>query len=236
MPVIPRSGKLWSAGKMADNEPGAVSPQAEPRLLSMRMVAAELRVSQQWLKYWLVANPVDEAGLSFYVPIGRRWKFERRDIERILNHMRLLEGARLGMSTKSKVKLAGLLSQLGNVTYESRLKAREEERRQGLTERAGLLGAGVQPPVTSEAILRKLREPRPFRPRHQRPETAEENRARLGYTDENGNVRKIVAGLGAGKVRVIAPDGRRWTEDAKPSDPAPWQRKRKLKLTPPTDT
>jgi hypothetical protein len=50
--------------------------------------------------------------------------------------------------------------------------------------------------------------------------TPEQARARDGYTDESGNVRKIVAGLGAGKVRVIAPDGRKWVEDVRPTDPA----------------
>jgi hypothetical protein len=42
------------------------------------------------------------------------------------------------------------------------------------------------------------------------------------------------AATGAGKVRVTAPDGRKWTEDAKPTDPASWQRKRPFKpWTPP---
>ena len=51
-------------------------------------------------------------------------------------------------------------------------------------------------------------------------ETAEQDRARVGYTDENGDYRKIIAGLRARQVRVTAPDGRKWTEDAKPSVPA----------------
>lgn len=40
---------------------------------------------------------------------------------------------------------------------------------------------------------------------------------------------------GDGKVEVIAPDGRKWFEDAKPTDPKSWQKKRELKpRTPPT--
>jgi hypothetical protein len=61
--------------------------------------------------------------------------------------------------------------------------------------------------------------------RHTDPEP---DRARWGYTDEDGNHRKIVAGIGAGKVRVTAPDGRKWIEDTKETDPASWQRKRKF--------
>jgi hypothetical protein len=61
--------------------------------------------------------------------------------------------------------------------------------------------------------------------RHTDPEP---DRARWGYTDKDGNHRKIVAGIGAGKVRVRAPDGCKWIEDAKETDPASWQRKRKF--------
>ena len=50
-------------------------------MLTIKEAATELRVSQQWLKYWLVENPVDETGVPFYVPMGSRWKFEQRDIE-----------------------------------------------------------------------------------------------------------------------------------------------------------
>jgi hypothetical protein len=82
-------------------------------ILSIKKAAAELSVSPQWLKYWLVENPVDAAGVPFYVPMGRRWKFQQQDIERILAHMRALESARLGLSGKSKARLAGLLSQIG---------------------------------------------------------------------------------------------------------------------------
>jgi pimeloyl-ACP methyl ester carboxylesterase len=36
--------------------------------------------------------------------MGRRWKFERQDVDRILAHMRKLESARLGQSGKSKAR------------------------------------------------------------------------------------------------------------------------------------
>ena len=52
-------------------------------LLTINEAAAELRVSRRWLEYWLVENPVDPAGVPFYVPMGRRKKFAREDIERI---------------------------------------------------------------------------------------------------------------------------------------------------------
>jgi hypothetical protein len=81
-------------------------------MLTIKEAAAELRVSQ-WLKYWLVENPVDVAGVPFYVRTGRRLKFEARDIDRILAHLRRLESVRLGLSGQSKARLAGLLSQVG---------------------------------------------------------------------------------------------------------------------------
>jgi hypothetical protein len=36
--------------------------------------------------------------------MGRRWKFERQDVDRILAHMRKLESSRLGQSGKSKAR------------------------------------------------------------------------------------------------------------------------------------
>jgi len=94
-------------------------------LLTIKEVAAELRVSQQWLKYWLVQNPVDEAGVTFYVPMGSRWKFERQDVERILAHMRMLESARLGHSAKSKARLAGLLTRTYGANYQDLVRMRD---------------------------------------------------------------------------------------------------------------
>jgi hypothetical protein len=34
-------------------------------LLTLKEAAAELRVSKQWLQYWLVEHPVDAAGVPF---------------------------------------------------------------------------------------------------------------------------------------------------------------------------
>jgi hypothetical protein len=99
-------------------------------MLTIKEAAAELRVSQQWLKYWLVENPVDAAGVPFYVRMGSRLKFEQRDIERILAHMRQLESARLGLSGQSKARLAGLLSQVGvSGGYDELVRMREASKR-----------------------------------------------------------------------------------------------------------
>jgi hypothetical protein len=68
------------------------------------------------------------------------------------------------------------------------------------------------------------------------PEAPEQDRARYGYTDEKGNFRRIVAGLRAGEIRVTGPDGRKWVENTKPTDPASWQRKRPFKPRKPTAT
>jgi hypothetical protein len=95
-------------------------------LLTIKEAAAALRVSQQWLKYWLVDNPVDAAGVPFYVRMGSRLKFEPKDIERILDHLRLLEATRLGPSIKAKARLAGLLSQVG---YDHLVAVREAAER-----------------------------------------------------------------------------------------------------------
>jgi DNA-binding transcriptional MerR regulator len=106
-------------------------------MLTIKEAAAELRVSKQWLQYWLAANPVDVAGVPFYVPMGNRKRFEPRDLDRISAHMRNLEAARLGPSVKSKVRLIGLMSQLGGgVTYDDRLRMREEELRKKEAEKA----------------------------------------------------------------------------------------------------
>jgi hypothetical protein len=115
-------------------------------MLTIKEAAAKLRVSQQWLKYWLVENPVDAAGVPFYVRMGSRMKFEQRDIERILAHMRQLESARLGLSGKSKARLAGLLSQIGGgVTYEERLRIREEDKRKKEAEKRARQPRGRPP-------------------------------------------------------------------------------------------
>jgi hypothetical protein len=86
-------------------------------LLTIKEVAAALSVSAQWLKYWLVDNPVDAAGTPFYVRIGRRLKFEPKDVDRILAHLRQLEATRLGPSIKAKARLAGLMSHVGGYDH-----------------------------------------------------------------------------------------------------------------------
>jgi hypothetical protein len=88
------------------------------------------------LNYWLVENPIDTAGVPFCVRTGSRKKFEPRDIERIIAHLRELEAARLGPSVKNKVRLVGLMAQVGGVTYEDLLRRREEEKRKKAEERA----------------------------------------------------------------------------------------------------
>lgn len=58
-------------------------------------VAAELRKTTRWLKQWLSENPVDEAGVPFYIPMGRTKTFELADIARIRAHIRRGEQCRL---------------------------------------------------------------------------------------------------------------------------------------------
>src|SRR5690349_14096203 len=58
-------------------------------------VAADLRKTPRWLKEWLAENPVDEAGVPFYVPMGRSKTFEPSDIARIRAHIRRGEQCRL---------------------------------------------------------------------------------------------------------------------------------------------
>jgi hypothetical protein len=99
-------------------------------MLTINEAAAELRVSRRWLEYWLAANPVDAAGVPFYVPMGRSKKFASTDIERMLAHMRDMEAARLGPGVKSKARLVGLMSShhLGG-GYDELVRRREAEKR-----------------------------------------------------------------------------------------------------------
>ena len=99
-------------------------------MLTIKEAAAELLMSQQWLAYWLAEHPVDAAGVPFYVPMGRRKRFEAQDIDRIRAHLRDLEAARLGPRVQSGAKLVGLLSHLGD--YQTLLKMREKEARRRL--------------------------------------------------------------------------------------------------------
>jgi hypothetical protein len=96
-------------------------------MLTIKEAAAALSVSPQWLKYWLVDNPVDAAGVPFYVRIGRRLKFEAKDIERIIAHLRVLEATRLGPSIKAKARLADLMVNVGGYDHQAALG--EEARR-----------------------------------------------------------------------------------------------------------
>jgi hypothetical protein len=98
-------------------------------LLKIKEVATQLGISAQTLKYWLVANPVDVDGVPLYIPIGRRWKFEERDIARILDHMRVLESTRLGFSIKAKARLAGLMSKVGNYDHAAAVVEAAERRK-----------------------------------------------------------------------------------------------------------
>jgi hypothetical protein len=98
-------------------------------LLTIKQAAAALSVSPQWLKYWLVDNPVDAAGVPFYLRMGSRLKFEPGDIERILTHLRDLEAARLGPSIKAKARLAGLMSRVGGYDHLVAVREAAEERK-----------------------------------------------------------------------------------------------------------
>jgi hypothetical protein len=104
-------------------------------MLTFNEVAAELRVSRRWLEYWLAEHPVDTAGIPFYVRTGRSKKFEFKDVERMLSHMRELERARLGPIVQSKVRPVGLMSQIGGVDYEQRVCDREAEKRKRSAEK-----------------------------------------------------------------------------------------------------
>ncbi|WP_213737079.1 hypothetical protein [Bradyrhizobium sp. dw_411] len=105
-------------------------------VLTINEAANELRVSRRWLEYWLAENPVDAAGVPFYLRMGRSKKFAATDIERMLAHMRELEAARLGPGVKGRARLVGLMSQIGGVTYEDRLLRRQEEKRKKDAEKA----------------------------------------------------------------------------------------------------
>ncbi|MCK1753821.1 hypothetical protein IVA78_00920 [Bradyrhizobium sp. 137] len=98
-------------------------------MLTIKEAAIALSVSPQWLKYWLVDNPVDAAGVPFYVRMGNRLKFEEKDVERILIHLRELEAARLGPSIKAKARLAGLMSHVGGYDHLAAVREAAESRK-----------------------------------------------------------------------------------------------------------
>ena len=134
-----------------------------------------MSVSPQWLKYWLVENPVDAAGVPFYVRTGRRLKFELKDIDRILAHLRELEATRLGPSIKSKARLAGLMAQVGG--YDHLVAVREAaERRKDAAKVPTSPSAKLLGELAIESVLglRRRKKPRQKRvtlPRAKKPDT-----------------------------------------------------------------
>ena len=65
------------------------------KALTIDEAATDLRKTARWLKQWLAENPVDEAGIPFYVPMGRSKTFEPSDVARIRAHIRREEQCRL---------------------------------------------------------------------------------------------------------------------------------------------
>src|SRR3954466_5021296 len=53
------------------------------KLIALAEAAAEIGVSRYWLKNWLENHPADGMGMPFYVPIGRRKRFDSSDIDRM---------------------------------------------------------------------------------------------------------------------------------------------------------
>jgi hypothetical protein len=89
--------------------------------LTIEEAAAELRKTPRWLKEWLAQNPVDEAGVPFYVPMGRTKIFEVSDISRIKGHIRRSEQCRL---SSIGVKGSGIIEeQLGRLAADVCLEA-----------------------------------------------------------------------------------------------------------------
>jgi hypothetical protein len=65
------------------------------RAITLVEAAETLCKTPRWLKAWLAENPVDEAGIPFYVPMGRTKIFEISDVARIREHIRRSEQCRL---------------------------------------------------------------------------------------------------------------------------------------------
>jgi hypothetical protein len=61
----------------------------------IKNAAERLGVSKRWLQKFLRQNPVDRAGVPFYVPFGSRKRFTEKDLERILEMNRNAEKDRL---------------------------------------------------------------------------------------------------------------------------------------------
>ncbi|MCS3692058.1 hypothetical protein [Bradyrhizobium elkanii] len=92
------------------------------KALTVDEAAIELRKTKRWLKDWLKANPVDEAGIPFYIPLGRSKTFEPSDIARIRAHIRRGEQCRL---KSIGVQASGIVeAQLAQMAVESVLGSR----------------------------------------------------------------------------------------------------------------
>lgn len=81
---------------------------------TLAQAATEIGVSKRWLQYWLADNPVDRAGLPFYIPVGQYKRFEQADCDRIKKAIREAEGCRLKsigvVNSGITVELLGLLA------------------------------------------------------------------------------------------------------------------------------
>lgn len=131
-------------------------------LLTIKQAAAALSVSQQWLKYWLVDNPVDADGMPFYLRMGSRLKFEQADVERILAHLRLLEATRLGPSIISKGKLPGLMAKVGD--YDHLVAVREAAAQRKLSPKP----MSPEAKLVGDLVIASVLGPRPPRKSKQR--------------------------------------------------------------------
>ncbi len=86
-------------------------------------------MSKRWLQYWLAENPVDSAGLPFYVPIGRNKRFDVADIGRIKAAIREGERCRLSFHRRKGSTIAA--EQLAQLASDAALTCRPDHRRQG---------------------------------------------------------------------------------------------------------
>ena len=69
-----------------------------PLTYNSKDAAKRIGVSRLWLRKFLRQNPVDKAGIPFYVPVGNRKRFTERDLERILEANREAEKEKLLLS------------------------------------------------------------------------------------------------------------------------------------------
>jgi hypothetical protein len=69
--------------------------------------------------------------------MGNRLKFEQKDIDRILAHLRELEAARLRPSIKAKARLAGLMSHVGGYDHLVAVREAAERRKREAKSKQG---------------------------------------------------------------------------------------------------